>query len=131
MDEPFSYVVRCQRFLGNFPQGEDRALIFIELDCRGSAFADCAGAVCSQQNKLKAVWNFIDAIFDRYPSHDAFPPTSLKEEHAGACRIFRLKSCLIPGNSTVSLTVHSPLRDECRFKAWHLCDDLGEGFVGM
>src|SRR5215467_8732729 len=88
MDEPFSHIVRCQRLLGNFSQSEDRTLIFIELDCRSSAFADCAGAVCRQQHKLKAVWNFIDTIFDRYPSHDALPPTCLKGECAGAFDLY-------------------------------------------
>src|SRR5262249_44787476 len=107
MDEPFSQIVRRQRFLGNFAQGEDRTLIFIDVDCRGSAFVECAGAVGRQQHKLKAVWNFIDAIFDRYPSHDAFSPTGLKEECAGACRMFRLKFCRIPGNATVSFTVQA------------------------
>ena len=60
---------QLDRLIGDFAQRDDRVLVVVAVDGQFLAAADVARALGGQQNKLEAVRNFLDAIFDGDARH--------------------------------------------------------------
>ena len=68
-DHPFAQVVNGLRFLGDLAQGDDRVLVVVAIDRGRAACGNLTGAMRGQHHQIKAVRDFVDAVFNRYAGH--------------------------------------------------------------
>ena len=84
VDEIFLEILRRQRRVGDFAEGDDGVLVVVAIDSDLLAGGNHPGAMRGEQDEIEAILDLLDAIFDCDARHGGSAP-AWKGKEGGGC----------------------------------------------